>query len=164
MAETCRTCWHPKRAQIERDLYAGRPPRMIVRDHSGVSVDSIRRHRKNHMPALLLQPKARRLERPDQAAREVGEVYRHSLSMLQRSEANGDGRGCVAALREVRRSIEFFARLHAQLPEEPAGEGSGPGSLDALIEAVTEALGPYPEAARAVAASLLEKDRSGPVR
>jgi len=157
MPRYCRICWHPERAAIEREIYACRPPSMVAGDHQGVSESSVRRHRNNHMPALLQDPKGRRVEGPDHAVEEAGQVYNQTLNVLRRSEVSGDDRACLAALREVRRSIELFARLHGQLPEAGAGD-SGPDSLAALIAAVTQALAPFPEAARAVAASLLAKD------
>jgi len=159
MSRYCKVCWHPDRAKIEREIYACRPSGLIVADRSGISEDSLYRHRKKHMPALLRDPGGRRVDNPDQAVAEAGEVYNHTLSLLRRSEVTGDDRACLAALREVRRNIELFARLHGQLPPEEPGD-SPQESLAALIKAVSDALAPFPEAARAVAASLLEKDNA----
>lgn len=153
MPRSCTICWHEKRPAIERWLYAGRRPSEAARKFK-VGDDAVRRHRNNHMPALVKDPEERRVQMSAQVLSEGQALYEHVLDLLRRSEAEGDHRVSLAALRELRHSIELFIKLLGK-PREP-----GPPSLllapewPALRSVLLDALDPYPDVRLAVAEKL----------
>lgn len=164
MRTRCRTCRHPRRPEIEADLTARRPLREIEEAYR-VSRGSVSRHARAHMPALLVREPARRsLSGPAQLCDEMRALHGHTLELLRalhsRPAAETDARLLFAAVREIRHNIEAFARLQGTLPSAEAPD-TAPGRLvDQLVQTVTEALQPHPEAARAVAARLLALDEA----
>ena len=188
MTIRCTACLHPRRAALDAALTAGLSVR-IVAGRFSLSRSAVERHAQKHLPFRLLRCHERRsLEKPDELYEEVRALHSHTLEVLrslqlslppppaEKQEATpeappdqaappaagraADPRLLFAAVREVRRNLELCARLQGQLPPaEPDGEQDGASDLDLFVTAVAEALKPFPEAGRAVAARLLTVQR-----
>jgi len=167
MPKPCHTCVHPDRAAIEAALNARVPHREIARKH-GLSASSVFRHKNLHLPAwLLIDHEQRSLDAPADVYAEVRALHSHTLELLRAVQLQGPGaadpRLAFAGIREVRRNLELFARLHGHpaLAEDCGSESEDARTLRRFVEAVAQALKPFPEAARAVAATLVAADSAG---
>lgn len=69
----CKTCHHPRRGAIDKELTRGVPTKTVAEKY-GLSEASVRRHR-NHIRALVLRAKAQRDRRRGAALLTVEQQY-----------------------------------------------------------------------------------------
>ncbi len=174
MPRHCTACDHPNRPAIDQALVAGDTFRLIA-EHTGVSQSALRRHKTQHLgPALRAamaerQETATRHAQEAQAAKEAKDydstealldqmrlLRTTAFGLLQKAEQAGELRTAVAAVKEVRATLELLLKLAGELRDAPTVTIEL--TLAKVEVALLNALAPYPEARAAAAAALLELD------
>jgi hypothetical protein len=136
MARTCTVCRHPQHQLINTALVAAQDSFRVLATQFSLSMCALRRHRNNHLPAVLVRAQ----ERSDVAgARSLLDYIRalraRSAALLEKAEATGDLRVALGALRELRGIAELTIRA-ADRREE-----SIPGSVvKAYVQKVVDVL------------------------
>ena len=156
MPRTCSICTHEDRHTIDRALVGGEGALRTISDHFSVSKTALIRHKDAHLPAALV--KAREAEdvvRADELLSQVRGLQDRTLAILSASEAAGELRTALAAIREARGNLELLAKLLGELDEAPRVNVLITAEWAAARTALVDALGPYPEARAAGAAALL---------
>jgi len=121
---------------LERALLRGVAKRQIAKAH-GLTEAALGRHERGHLPALLLEGEtARRAASADALLVEALQMTAKACDLLARAEADGDLRCAVAALRELRETVELRARLAERMR---AAEPEPPPTF--VVEYVREELG-----------------------
>jgi hypothetical protein len=119
MPRTCLACQSPRREEIDAALVTGEPLRNIAK-HVSISVTAIYRH-KEHVGAAIVKAQERRGERhEDNLHTQIGRVQAKLWAMLAKMEAEGDHRGAVVALREIRESLEAIDRMMTRAQGSPS--------------------------------------------
>ncbi len=127
MPRTCRACASPERVAIDKAIVAGEPLRDISRRVS-ISKDGLARHR-SHVSTAIVKAEERREERlGDSLLDEMRRVQRKAWELLAKMENEGDHRGSVVALREVRECMESLDAMLAK--------AQGAGSTAVRVEIV----------------------------
>jgi len=105
MPRTCLACSSPERAAIEKALVGGEPLRNISKRVS-ISPAGLLRH-KSHVAQAIAKASERHEERlGDNLLDEMRRVQRKAWELLAKTESEGDHRGVIVALREVRECLE----------------------------------------------------------
>lgn len=104
MSQTCKACKHPQRKAIDASLAAGESFRNIEKRFA-ISAAALFRH-KAHASAQIVKASERREERFGQKlVDELLRINRKAWELLAKMEVEGDHRGSVVALREVRECV-----------------------------------------------------------
>lgn len=116
MPRTCLACSSPLRGAIEKALVVGEPLRNIAKRVS-ISPAALLRH-KGHVAQTIVRASERREELlGDDLLEEMRRVQRKAWELLSKTESEGDHRGSIVALREVRECLEslgaMLARVHS---------------------------------------------------
>ncbi|MEQ6898461.1 helix-turn-helix domain-containing protein [Microbacterium sp. KR10-403] len=154
----CHICRRPDRDAVDEAIISGGLSFQQLAERFGVSRDTLRRHKRAHMPAALLAVAAER-ERSGitRAADRAEALYQAAQRVLAAAEAKGQNSLSLQAVRELRGVVELLARLSGELDERPqvavVNVQEAPEWL-AVRAAIMGALVPFPEAAAAVAAAL----------
>jgi transposase len=113
MARTCLACASPERAAIDKALVSGEPLRNIAKRVS-ISAAGLLRH-KAHLSQAVVKASERREERlGDNLLEEMRRVQRKAWTLLEKAEEDGDNRGAIVALREVRECLESLGTMLAK--------------------------------------------------
>jgi hypothetical protein len=120
MPRTCLACSSPERRSIEKALIAGEPFRNIAECLS-ISPAALFRH-KNHVANAIGKAQAQHEERLGETLiDEMRRVQRKAWELLARTESNGDHRGSIVALREVRECLESLGEMLEKSNEVDGG-------------------------------------------
>ena len=131
----CTICNHSQRVEIDKALVAGATYREIAQ-RFGVSLDALYRHRKNGHIAEYIAKAAQKKEIKeatmlkkiveDQEEKNVAEaetlleqvtmLKTRAIAILDNAEREGTREACLA-LGEVRRTLEFFAKITGELQD-----------------------------------------------
>jgi hypothetical protein len=153
----------PDRADVEADIIAGMSNVAVAKKY-GLSKDAVRRHKEHNMPAVLAAVVQQREQAGAVKAVDRAELlYRKASAILDEASAKGDTRITLAAIKELRPTVELLAKLTGELDERPQVQVlnvQASPEWAALRGIILAALAPYPEAARAVAGAL-ETGESG---
>jgi hypothetical protein len=110
MPRACAACSSPERPAIDNALVSSEPYRIIAKRFS-ISPAALFRH-KPHVAQALLRAAQQHGEASDVSLLEETERIRQKAwEILGKLEAEGDHRGSVVALREIRESLETFGNL-----------------------------------------------------
>jgi hypothetical protein len=110
MPRTCLACSSPEREAIDKALVAGEPFRNIAK-HVSISPAALFRH-KNHVANAIGKAQAQHEERLGETLLdEMRRVQRKAWELLARTEAEGDHRASIVALREVRECLESLGDM-----------------------------------------------------
>jgi hypothetical protein len=121
MPRTCLACASPERASIEKALVTGEPLRNIAKRVS-ISPAGLLRH-KTHVAQAIVRAGERREEQlGDNLLDEMRQVLRKAWELLAKAEAEGDHRGAIVALREVRECLESLGELLGHVAVPTPGE------------------------------------------
>ncbi len=121
MSRTCLACSHAEREEIDKALATGEPLRNIAKRVS-ISPAGLLRH-KSHVAQAILRAGEKREERlGDNLLDEMRRVQRKAWELLAETEAEGDHRASIVALREVRECLESLGEMLSHA----APEGGGP--------------------------------------
>jgi hypothetical protein len=116
MPRTCLACSHSLRAEIDRALAAGEPLRNIAQRVS-ISYTALFRHKK-HVAETIAQAQVRREERiGDSIFKEMRSLLNKGWELLQKFEAEGDTRGAIVAVRELRATLEVMDTMQSRVDE-----------------------------------------------
>ncbi len=174
MPRRCTACDHPDRSALDQRLVAGESFRLIATD-TGLSESSLKRHKEAHLKPALRAAMAERQETATRHAQEaqaakaakdydstealldqVGLLRTTAFGLLHKAEQAGELRTAVAAVKEVRATLELLLKLAGELRDAPTVTIEL--TLAKVEVALLTALAPYPEARAAAAAALLELD------
>lgn len=153
MPRQCTVCSHPEREAIEAALLANTPLRTIAGQY-GVSKSALLRHQE-HLPSRLVKAQeAAEVAQADSLLTQVKWLQARALLILEKAEAAGELKTALAAIREVRATLELLAKLLGELQQE--------GSVNVYVNPewlelralIITALEPYPEARQAVVRAL----------
>ena len=154
MPRRCTICDHSDLGQINKNLVDGLPLRTIA-DRWAVSKTALIRHKTKHLPASLVAAKeAKEVASADTLLANVCKLQRRAERILRKAERAGDHRTALAAIREVRSTIELLARLLGELREGTNVNILISPEYQRLRGNVIDALAPYPDARLAVASAL----------
>jgi hypothetical protein len=113
MPRTCLACSSPERDAIDKALVVGKPLRNIAKRVS-ISPAGLLRH-KNHAAGAICKAQAHREERLGETLLdEMRRVQRKAWELLAKTESEGDHRGSIVALREVRECLESLGEMLAK--------------------------------------------------
>ena len=113
MPQTCLACSSPQRTAIDKALVAGEPLRNIAKRVS-ISPAGLLRH-KSHVAHAIVKAGAQREERLGHSLLdEMRRINRKAWELLARTESEGDHRGAIVALREVRECLESLGEMLAK--------------------------------------------------
>src|SRR5215210_8584629 len=112
MPRVCTICSHESRDAIEDAFIAGVPKRRIAAHH-GVTEQALRRHLREHLPALLaLARDAERSARADTLLDRIEALQSRTLAILDAPE---DQRTALAAIAQARRNLELIGEVTKEL-------------------------------------------------
>jgi hypothetical protein len=115
----------------------------------------VRRHRKSHLPAELIQAQeAQAVAQADDLLAQVVSLKDKALKILGQAETEGDLRTALAAIRETRSTLELLARLLGELREQTTVNVLVSPEWVQLRTTILTALEPFPEARLHVAGVL----------
>ena len=115
MPRTCTICANPDIQGIDQALVAGTPYRAVA-ERFEISPPSLYRHQQGHLPATLLKAReVPEVAHADGLIAQLQNLQQKALEILNRAEGNGDLRSALAALRELRGTVELTARLTGQM-------------------------------------------------
>src|SRR5215472_19334841 len=122
MPRTCLACASPERQAIDKALATGEPLRNIAKRVS-LSPAGLLRH-KEHVAGAIVKMQERREEKlGDSILEQMQRVQGKAWELLGKMEAEGDHRGSVVALREVRECMESLDDMLARAEALKAGSG-----------------------------------------
>jgi hypothetical protein len=117
---TCLACSSPERETIDKALVAGEPFRNIA-ERVSISPAALFRH-KNHVANAICKAQAQHEERLGETLLdEMRRVQRKAWELLARTESEGDHRGSIVALREVRECWESLGEILENADEASGG-------------------------------------------
>jgi hypothetical protein len=129
MPRTCLACKSPERKEIDQAIVAGEALRTIAKRVS-LSPAALFRH-KDHVATAIVKAGEKREERHgDSLLDGMKAIHTKGWELLAKMESDGDSRGAVVALREVR---ECWQSLGAMLEK---AQGSGHAEVRVVIEHV----------------------------
>ena len=111
MPRTCTICASPQHQAIDQALVAGTPYRAVA-ERFAASPPSVYRHQQGHLPATMLKAReAQEVAHADGLLAQLQSLQQKALEILARAEGMGDLRSALAALRELRGTVELTAKL-----------------------------------------------------
>jgi len=117
MPRTCLACSHAEREAIDKALVGGEPLRNIAKRVS-ISPAGLLRH-KSHVSEAIVKASEKREERlGDNLLGEMRRVQCKAWELLAKTEATGDHRGSIVALREVRECLESLGEILSRAPAD----------------------------------------------
>lgn len=150
----CKVCVHPDRNEVDRSVLNGVPISELSA-HYSLSKGVLRRHRRECIKAVVTAAVTYgRVQRGIDTLATAEDLQRKAERLGEKAEAKGDLRTALLGVREEARSVELVAKLRGEL-DAPDGPLTDPRWLR-LRDALVVALRPYPDAARAVAAVLVQ--------
>lgn len=158
MTRVCTICTHPERREIDQALVSREPYRRIAA-HYAVSETAVRRHTKDHLPALLVRAHAA------QEAADADELLSRVQAMTQkmeiwidRAERSYEYSEVRSFAGEWRKQMELLARLAGQLQHHTTlNLHLNPEWLEIKV-LIVEALGEHPAARAAVVRALQHRE------
>ncbi len=122
MPRTCLACASPQRREIDKALSIGEPYRRIA-SRVSLSEASLRCH-KPHIAQAIEKIQERREEKlGGNLVDDMQRVQHKAWEILSKMEAEGDTRGSVIVLREVRECMESLDEMLARADALKAGNG-----------------------------------------
>ena len=154
MPRSCTVCRHDEAHLINVALVQRDPYRNIA-ERYGLSVGSLSRHAKDHLPGLLAEAKrAVEVAEAGDLLSRVEALHARTLAILEAAEGTGELRTALSAIREARGNLELVGRVTKELDERPAlNLYFSPEWLE-LRAVIVGALEPHPEARGSVLRAL----------
>lgn len=118
MPQRCRVCYSTDRGKIDRALVGQEGSVRAIAKKFGVSRQSLDRHRLSHLPRVLVTAsQAHENTRADDLMTKAEALEIDARRLLAKAESLGELRTSVAAVRELTRIVELFAKLNGLLKE-----------------------------------------------
>ena len=124
MPRTCLACSSPERSAIDKALVAGEPLRNIAKRVS-ISPAGLLRHKPHVAQAIVKASEDCEAQLGETLLDEMRRVQRKAWELLAKMESEGDHRGSIVALREVRECLKSLGEML-----EKADEVKGPPTRD----------------------------------
>lgn len=154
MPRVCSICTHPERPVIDRALVTGEPYRRIAQ-RCGVSPDAVNRHKRDHLPAAMVQAATETdVRQALDVVAQLKAINAAALIVLRDARGTGDGALALKAIDRIQRQIELQAKLLGDLDERPVVNVLVQPEFQRVQVAIVAALAPYPEARAAVGDAL----------
>ena len=119
MANVCKTCRHPKRADIEQAVVSGGAINAIAKNY-GVSEQSLRRHTIACMGEALSKAVDAELVAWGASTDErIREVIAEARANLEMARANDDAAGANGAVGLILKTLALSAKLRGEIKEGP---------------------------------------------
>ncbi len=160
MPRTCSICVHPQRVAIDRALTEMSDSNRRIASQYDVSERAIRDHKANHLKVRMLKAVEKREDADIRTAIDImGQlkaINGAALSVLKSARDANDGDLALKAIDRIQRQIELQAKLIGELQQE--------GTTNIIVNnpewvqirtALMVALTPFPDAAQAVAGTLV---------
>lgn len=125
MGQTCKTCSHPKLAEIDRAILAGEPKRRIAA-RCDVSETALRRHAAHVSETVALAVKAEEETRADDLLAILHEGVRDARRLRDKAEKQDDVRGAIGAVKVLCEIVEKLASVAEKLA---TAESKGPRTI-----------------------------------
>lgn len=114
MPRACTVCCHPDCSTINADIVSGESLRFIA-GHYGIAATTLQRHAQ-HIPAQLAKAQAAvEVAAADTLLEQIGNLSTRARSILDKAETGGDMKTALAAIREVRATLELIAKVTGEL-------------------------------------------------
>lgn len=158
MARPCSICTHPRCAEINEDLSPVRDmtPPAVVRKYGDVDIDSVRRHKMNHLiPAfrkdMAIQTRAeefaRRTKSLSDLATKMAEVISYAEEVRDKAYLQGDHKMVLQANAEVRATLMSVAKfVGMEANANAASSNDEVQAARALVLALRVVMPMFPEA------------------
>jgi hypothetical protein len=160
MSRVCTICSHKSRNAIEDAFIAGTPKRRIAAQY-GVTEQAVRRHLREHLPALLtLVRDAEQASRADSLLDRIEALQTRTLAILSAVEGADEHRTALAAIREARSNLELIGEVTKELNRTPTLNLAVHPEYIAVRTAIVRAVEPYPEARQAISQAMLMLESS----
>ena len=115
MAMVCTICRHEGREAIDRALLGGETLRNIA-ERYGVSTTALHRHKARDISkALVRAAEAQEIAHDRDLLERVRDLVESAHGILATAEARGDHRTALAAIREVRGTLELLGKITGEL-------------------------------------------------
>jgi hypothetical protein len=151
MARTCTICTHAERAEIDAAIVRNDAFRRIASQYS-VSEAAVRRHKAEHLPALLVKAKdAEDVAAADTLLDQIVELKKLAMHFLAKASQAGDYRTALAGIREARSCLETLAEIEGELDRRPVINVIASPAWVELRSVLLTALDPFPHARLAAA-------------
>ena len=155
MPRVCTVCSHPDRPAVDQALINHKPYRDIAGRFS-LGKNALLRHHDDHLPQTLAQAKAaEEAAQADDLLTELKSLRDRTYTLLEQAEKAGDIKAALAAIREVRATLELLGEMAGKLDRKPTVNLLLAPEWLAVRAALLTALLAYPEARAAVAERLL---------
>ena len=107
MPRPCTICSNPHHETINQELVSGTPYRLVAKRFDA-SAPSMYRHQQAHLPVTLLKAReAHQVAHADSLLAQLQSLQQKALEILAMAEDKGDLRSVLAALRELRGTVEL---------------------------------------------------------
>ena len=117
MPRTCTICKHEKLDEINQALIRSDSLKKISA-FCGISVTSLHRHKKEHLPVSLLKAKdAAEVVIGENLLESIRALHERTLKILAEAEAAGKLETALKAIQQARAHLELLAKLDGQLKD-----------------------------------------------
>ena len=165
MGVKCYCCGHPERDVIDAALVAGQSMRSLSKKY-GCSVNSVMRHRENHLsPALAAVAAQRKEEAASTLVAQVRTLVARADELYTTAAKDGRSSAALAALKEMRGALDLLGRATGELKDaSPVTVVNVQASEEwqQIRAVILQALVQYPVARQAVAERLLKLEAHNP--
>ena len=146
MARKCTVCSHPQREAIDAALCDPSGVNRHIASQFGVTEQSLKRHKVDHLPARLAQAQAARVvAQADDLLAQVRDLQARTLAILTKAENGRDLRVALGAIAEARRNLELLGKLAGELQQEGTVNIVVNAEWVAIQVALMNVLAPYPD-------------------
>ncbi len=156
----CTVCRHADRPKIDAEMVAQPRVNAAIAERWGLSKDAVRRHRRDHLtPAMKAVATKRELQGARTGVQRLEDLATRAAEVLEQARGKGDGKLQLEAVKRLESIVTTLMKVTGELDERPVVNVL---NLQASAEwlqvrgLLLEALGPFPDAGRAVATRLLE--------
>lgn len=154
MGRLCSVCSHDEHHLINVELVAAGGNRRVATQH-GLSEAAVRRHRQEHIPALLVKARdAVEHADADDLLEELRTIGERLDRLSDLAEADGDYRTAIGGMAVLLKRVDLLARVRQIIQEAPTINLSLNAEWLELRAAITIALEPHEEARRDVLAAI----------
>lgn len=156
MPRICTVCQHPKRGEIDSALVRGVSPYELESIYSDLKRAAIQRHKEGvHIPRKLLKAQeAQEISDAERIAGELEAVKADVRRLAQKAEEEGDIRTALIGCDRALKALELQAKLAQIISDAPQVNVITSPEWVEIRTLVVNALGPHPDAKRAVVEAL----------
>ena len=156
VSEKCSVCTHSESDHIDAKLAAGATLKSLS-ERYGMSQMALSRHRKKHLPQVLVQKQSSAEGVAlDLLLQRIESLYKQALEIMEAAKGTGKYTPAIGALREARMNLELTGKLIGELKTGTTINLNYNQEFIQVRTLIVDALQPHPEARQAVLAALDE--------